>query len=215
MSELVSIPSPGVPIYRGLAGDPVVVVVPDWYGRLPWLETIAEALAAEGFWVVVPDLFNGVATTDDVEAEKLMAGLDIGIALAELDDVIANARSLGSTRVGMLGFSLGGWLSLLHAQSGGADAVVAYYASLAPEDHGVIPAPVQLHYAENDEWGDGEDPDDFIERLGEHGTPVDEHVYIGTEHSFANASVSRTHNPRAAELARARSAKFLAGHLFG
>jgi carboxymethylenebutenolidase len=213
VSELISIPSPGLPIYRGEPGAPLVLVVHDWYGRLPALEDFAESLAAEGFRVVVPDLYNGVATTDDTEAEKLMEALDVGIALAELDDVIAHARTQGSTKVGIVGFSLGGWLALLHAQGGSADAVVAYYASLGPKDHGVIPAPVQLHYAATDEWGESEQPEEFVDRLDEHGTPVSQHVYPGTVHSFANASIRGKHNARAAELARARTIQFLVGHL--
>jgi carboxymethylenebutenolidase len=213
MSELISIPSPGLPLYRGEPGSPLVVVVHDWYGRLPAMEQYADTLAAEGFWVAVPDLYNGVATTDAADAENLMNGLDVGIALAELDDVIANARAQGSSRVGVVGFSIGGWLTLLHAQGGSADAVVAYYASLGPQDHGVVPAPVQLHYAETDEWGPGEDPAEFIERLGEHGTPVSEHTYLGTVHSFANADIPTRHHARAAELARARTAQFLSTHL--
>ena len=215
MSELISIPSPGIPVYRGEPGAPLVVLVHDWYGRLPALDQFADTLANAGFRVAIPDLYNGVATTDDDEAENLMAALDVGISLAELDDVIADARAQGSTRVGVVGFSLGGWLTLLHAQGGSADAVVAYYASLGPKDHGVIPAPVLLHYAETDEWGDGEDPESFIERLQEHGTPVTDHVYLGTVHSFANGSIAQKHDIRATELARARTEAFLAAHLLG
>jgi carboxymethylenebutenolidase len=213
MSELISIPSPGIPTYRGEPGSPLVVLVHDWYGRLPALEGYADSLAREGFWVAIPDLYNGVATTDAADAETLMKSLDVGIALAELDDVIANAHAQGSSRVGVIGFSIGGWLALLHAQSGAEDAVVAYYASLGSEDHGVIPAPVQLHYAEADEWSEGEHPTEFIDRLGEHGTPVSEHTYLGTEHSFANAAIPTRHDARAAELSRARTARFLSEHL--
>jgi carboxymethylenebutenolidase len=213
VSDLIPIPSPGVPLYRGVPGDPLVVLVHDWYGRLPALEKFAETLASEGFLVAVPDLYNGVATTNAGEAEELMNALDVGISLAELDDVIADARAQGSARVGVVGFSLGGWLALLHAQGGSADAVVAYYASLGPKDHGVVPAPVLLHYAEVDEWGEGEEPESFIERLEEHGTPVRHHTYLGTVHSFANAAIEERFNPRAAELARARTAQFLVGHL--
>ncbi len=213
MSELISIPSPGIPLYRGTPGNPLVVLVHDWYGRLPALEQFAESLAREGFWVAVPDLYSGVATTDAADAEELMNSLDLGIALAELDDIITDARAQGSTRVGVVGFSLGGWLTLLHAQGGSADAVVAYYASLGPKDHGVIPSPVLLHYAEHDEWGDGEEPESFIDRLKEHGTPVTDHVYLGTVHSFANAAIDEKHNLRATELARARTEAFLASHL--
>ncbi len=126
MGELIPLSSPGVPLYRGTPGDPLVIVVHDWYGRLPWLERLAEALSENGFWVAVPDLFSGVATVDDDEADKLMSALDVRIALAELDDIVADAKNQGSTRVAVLGFSMGGWLSLLHAQGGSVDAVVAY-----------------------------------------------------------------------------------------
>ena len=214
MSDLISIPSPGVPIYVGMQGGPLVVLVHDYFGRLPGLEVIAEQLAREGFYVAIPDLFNGVATHSADDAEKLMGDLDVGLALAEIDDVIDVARLQGDHKVGVVGFSMGGWLALLHAQGGAADAAVAYYASLGADDHGVIPAPVLLQYAENDSWEPGEDPISFIERLHEHGTPVTDHVYLGTEHSFANADITGSYNRRAAELANARTVQFLLGHLF-
>jgi carboxymethylenebutenolidase len=214
MSDLIPVSSPGVPVYEGMQGGPLVILVHDYYGRLPGLMRFADQLAREGFFVAIPDLFNGVATHSATEAEKLMNDLDVGLALAELDDIIADSRTSGSQKVGVVGFSMGGWLSLLHAQGGAADAVVAYYSSLGPQDHGVLPAPVLLHYAENDEWGEGEDPVSFIERLHEHGTPVTDHVYLGTEHSFANADIEGLYNPRAAELANQRTVRFLLSHLF-
>jgi carboxymethylenebutenolidase len=214
MSDLIPVPSPGVPVYVGLEGGPLVVLVHDYFGRLPGLLDIADLLAREGFFVAIPDLFNGVATRSAEQAEGLMNDLDVGIALAELDDIISDARASGSEKIGVVGFSMGGWLSLLHAQGGAADAVVAYYSSLGPADHGVLPAPVLLHYAESDEWGDGDDPASFIERLQEHGTPVINHVYLGTEHSFANSEIEATYNPRAAELANQRTVRFLLNHLY-
>src|ERR1700712_2782667 len=136
MSDLIPIPSPGVPIYVGMIGGPLVVLVHDYYGRLPGLEQIADALAREGFYVAIPALFHGVATTSDTEAQNLMNDLDVGVALAEIDEVIAEARANGVDKVGVVGFSMGGWLTLLHAQGGAADAVGAYYASLRTDDHG-------------------------------------------------------------------------------
>ncbi|MDQ1552201.1 MAG: carboxymethylenebutenolidase, partial [Actinomycetota bacterium] len=111
MSDLVPVPSPGVPVYVGMQGGPLVVLVHDYFGRLPGLLLIADQLAREGFFVAVPDLFNGVATRSAVEAEKLMNDLDVGIALAELDDIIADSHASGSHKVGVAGFSMGGWLS--------------------------------------------------------------------------------------------------------
>jgi len=204
MSQLVPIPSPGIPLAFGDRGAPLVILVHDWYGRLPWLESYAAALESQGYRVVVPDFYNGVATTETATAEVLMAQLDVAGALAELE---------GSTRVGVVGFSLGGWLVLLHAQSGGADAVVAYYATLGPDQHGVIPAPVLLHLAEIDEWDEGEDPESFISRLKDHGTPITEWTYLATAHSFANATIIDRVDVNAAALAFARTSSFLEDHL--
>jgi carboxymethylenebutenolidase len=213
MAELVPIPSPGVAVYYGLPGSPLVVIVHDWYGRLPWLDPYATALASQGYRVVVPDFYGGFATVDAESAAQLRDELDAGLALAIIDDLVAEARLEGSTRVGLIGFSMGGWIALLHAQGGDADAVVAYYATLGTEEHGIIPCPVLLNLAENDEFSPGAGPDSFIARLEDHGTPVTEFVYLGTEHSFANASLAATLDNRAAALAFARSASFLDKHL--
>lgn len=213
MTELVPIPSPGVPLFYGEPGNPVVVVLHDMYGRLPWLESFSMALASRGFRVAVPDLYDGVCTVDTAAATTLMGNLDVGTALAEVDDALATAQETGVERVGLVGFSLGGWLALLHAQAGAVDAVVAYYASLADRDHGVIPCPVLLHWAEDDDWDDDEQPESLVSRLKDHGTPVTEHRYLATRHSFANASLPGRIEAQAAALAFARTAVFLEGHL--
>lgn len=213
MDDLVSIPSPGESLYYGTAGDPLVVIVHDWYGRLPGLAQYATALASHGLRVVVPDFYDGVCTVNSSTAEQLMQRLDMGATLARLEDVVQDASIEGSARAAVVGFSMGGWLALLHAQAGSADAVVAYYASLGSDDHGVIPCPVQLHFAEVDEWGDDDDPESFVARLTEHGTPVDMHSYVGTQHSFANASIPDRIDARSAALAFARTAVFLEKHL--
>ena len=214
MAELIPIPDPGETLWYGERGDDVVVVLHDWYGRMPSLEPFAAALASRRFRVAVPDLYDGVCTTDPATASTLMQDLDVPTALGLVDDAIADARAdRARARVGVVGFSMGGRLALQHAQSGAADAVVAYYATLHPTRHGVIPAPVLLHWAESDDWGEGEDPESFVDRLKEHGTPTSQHTYLGTVHTFANASLRDTLDAQAAALAFARTAVFLENHL--
>ncbi|MBC7589497.1 MAG: dienelactone hydrolase family protein [Salinibacterium sp.] len=213
MTNLVPIPSPGETLFYGEPGNPAVIVLHDMYGRLPWLEPFATAVASRGFRVAVPDLYDGVCTVDGSTARELMQKMDVARSLAIIDDSVEQAQETGVERVGLVGFSMGGWLALLHAQAGGADAVVAYYASLGSADHGVIPCSVLLQWAEIDSWRADEDPQSFVERLRDDGTTVIEHTYLGTQHSFANASLPDTLDTRAAALAFARTAVFLEAQL--
>lgn len=209
----VPIPSPGVPLAFGDPGAPLVIVLHDAFGRLPWLEPYAAALADRGgFRVLVPDLFDGVATVDDDDAERLAAGLGREAALASVAALIGAARAEGSPRIGLVGFAFGGTLALEAAQEGSADAVVAYYATAAPSG-GIIPTPVLLHLAESDDRVPAADVAAFIDSLHGDGTPVARHTYAGTGHLFANASRRDLVDTRAAALAFARTTVFLEAHL--
>jgi carboxymethylenebutenolidase len=196
VTELVDIPSPGWPLVFGTEGLPAVVLVHDDYGRLPYLEAYATALSKQGFFVVVPDLFNGVATVDLDGVDYLRSRLDEGFA-----------------RVGIIGLGVGGRLALRSAQDGAVDAVVAYYAGLSPDEGGIVPCPVALHYSEFDDWGSGLTADLFVSRLKEVGTPVTRHTYSGTSTYFANATISAGLDKNAAGLAFARSTYFMQGQL--
>ena len=214
MAELIPIPSPGVPLLFGEPGAPVVVVVHDWYGRLPWLTPYAEALAGRGgFRVIVPDLYDGAATDDDRQADILLDQVSGTDARATIIREIEAARAEGSARAGIVGFSMGGGLALQVAQAGEVDAAVAYYATLEATQPGIIPCPVMLHFAEQDDWPEGGTPEQFVGRLRENGTPVTQHGYAGTEHGFANGSLPALLDTRAAALAFARTTVFLETHL--
>jgi len=197
-----------VPLHFGAQGSPVVVVVHDDYGRLPWLEPYAEALSSRGFRVVVPDFYGGFCTTDAATAAELRDSLAASVALDLIDGAIA--RSDGdSSVVGAVGFSLGGVLAMRFAQSGRTAAAVSYYASLPSDEHAVIPCPVLLHWAETDPLEPREQTDAVVARLRADGTTVTEHRYLGTEHGFANPSIRAQLDVRAAALAFARTAVFL------
>lgn len=216
MAELVPIPSPGIPLRYGDVGAPIVVILHDMYGRLPWIEPYAEALANRGgMRVLVPDFYDGVATTDSDDARGLMRGLTDEGAAGILDTAIDAERGDGidAQRVGLIGFSMGGGIALRAAQEGLADAVVAYYATLGADEPGIVPCPVLLHLAEEDSWREGADPETFAARLRDDGTPVTTHTYVGTLHSFANASLRERVDGRAAALAFARTTVFLESRL--
>lgn len=221
MSQFIDIPSPGWPLTFGTPGNATVVLVHDRFGRLPYLESYAAALATRNFFVVVPDLFNGLATIDEPSADELAGGMDPGFAQATLDDAIELGRNHGfenepaagipsaNTRVGVVGFELGGRLALQIAQAGVVDAAVSYAGGLAENESGVVPCPVLLNYSDAGEWGIGSEADAFVSRLKEMGTPVTRHTYLGTSDIFANATLIERLNKNAAALAFARSTNFL------
>ncbi len=163
--------------------------------------------------MLVPDFYEGVATTDGDEATALMRNLTDDDARDILDAAIGAARDGGTQRVGLVGFSMGGTLALLAAQRGDADAVVAYYATLTTGEPGIIPCPVLLHLAETDTFRPGGDVEEFVSRMRDDGTPVTRHTYVGTVHSFANATLTEKVDGRAAALAFARTVVFLEARL--
>jgi carboxymethylenebutenolidase len=205
---------------------PGVVVAHDWYGLLPSVRTACDALAGAGLTALAPDFYAGRTTTDPGEAEALMDKLDVPearaeltAAIAELRDrrpgraaAIAELRDRGPGRVGALGWSAGGWLTLLHATGGGLDAVVAYYAALAPSDRDTITCPVLLHLAEVDDWDPPNTPVAFLAELARAGTVAEVTTWPGTEHSFANPDAA-PYEPDAAARAWAQTVDFLHRHL--
>lgn len=215
MTSLIEIPSPGESLHYGRPNAPLVIIAHDSFGRLPWLESYAIALADRGFRVSVPDFFAGFCTTDTATASELMAGIEMTTAIAIIDRVVERERERvsASQRVGVIGFAMGGRIALRYSQSGTPDATVSYYATLGIDEHAVIPIPLLLQLAETDQWAHGSEPAVFTERLRTHGTPVTSHTYLGTVHGFANATVTETADVRSAALAFARTAVFLQSHL--
>ena len=61
-----------------------VVVVHDWYGRLPHVTAACDELAAAGLVALAPDLYRGRATTDPAQAEAFVEALDQAVAAQRL-----------------------------------------------------------------------------------------------------------------------------------
>ena len=192
-----------------------VLVVHDWYGLLPHVRASCDELAAAGLAALAPDLYDGRTTTDSGQAEALMEALDNDAARARLDAATADLRErAGAGPVGGLGFSMGGFLTLLQATTGAYDAAAVYYAALDPERAAAIRCPVLLQLAEAEEFDPPEFFDGFVAALRAAGTEVRVRTWPGTEHSFANRDVP-LHAPDQAAAARSDTVGFLRGHLGG
>ncbi|NQX12730.1 dienelactone hydrolase family protein [Microbacteriaceae bacterium VKM Ac-2855] len=213
MTELVQIPSPGAALEYGVAGRPLVVILHDAFGRLPWMEPFSAAIAKHGYHVLVPDLYDGWATLAEEDARDLAAMAAQDRTLETIADAFRVGREAGAVRFGLIGFGFGGRLALLAASGGSVDAVVAYSATLGADEHGIVPCATLLHIPQHNDWPEGADPEAFVDRLKDTGTPVTAYTYPGTGRSFANGNLVDAVVPAAAALAYARTVSFLNPHL--
>jgi carboxymethylenebutenolidase len=190
-----------------------VLVLHDWYGLLPHVRTACDELAAAGLVALAPDLYDGRITTDPEQAEALMEALEADKARARLDTATADLRErTGGGPVGGLGFSMGGFRTLLQATTGAYDAIAVYYAALDEEQAASIRCPVLLHMAEHDEFDPPELYEGFAAALQAAGTEVQAHTWPGTQHSFANADVA-LYAPKPAAEAWSITVRFLRDQL--
>ena len=56
---------------------PAVVVIQEWWGLVPHIESVGDRFAAAGFVAIAPDLYHGTKTTSPDQAGKLMMSLRI------------------------------------------------------------------------------------------------------------------------------------------
>ncbi|HSI61077.1 MAG TPA: dienelactone hydrolase family protein [Ideonella sp.] len=185
----------------------------------PWASMIrghAEALAAKGFSVLVPDflaatgtapgpgVFERIAGCRDAWQAAISDAIDHGVALSKVDP----------GAVGLLGFSLGGHLAL--RLRGKAKALVEFFAPVldgiggpGPAGH---PAQVQIHHGKADALpGTGFANAEAIEQtLRSEGVATELLAYPGAGHGFIGSDLS---NQSARDLSKARMLAFFEAHL--
>src|SRR5258708_28024933 len=83
-----------------------VVVVQEWWGISPFIESLCDRLAEAGFVAAAPDLFHGALPKTKEEAGKAMGALDKAAAVAEVGDSSAHfaAHTRCSGQAARMGF---------------------------------------------------------------------------------------------------------------
>ena len=198
------------------AGDqtPGVVVIQEWWGLNDQIKGVADKLAAIGYRALVPDLYKGKVTLDVAEAKHMMTNLNFGDAATQ--DVRGAAQHLkqSSAKVGVVGFCMGGALTVLAAMYvQEADACSSWYG-FPPEQAGdvrTIKKPLQLHLAEKDQSFPPEGARALLAKLKE-GNVTHEPYWYNAGHAFFNEK-GPNYNAEAAKLAWDRTVEFFAKHL--
>ena len=202
-----------------------IVVIQEIFGVNAGIRRKCDTLAEAGYLATAPDLFwrlePGIELDPDIKPEfdralELMGQFDQDKGIADIEASIRAARSeLGDgSKVGVVGYCLGGRLAFMTAARTDVDASVGYYGvgidGLLGEKN-AIAHPVLLHVPEEDHFVDKDAQAAMHAGLDDHpkGTIYD---YAGEDHGFATEFGERR-SDASAKLADERTAEFFAEHL--
>jgi carboxymethylenebutenolidase len=193
-----------------------VVVIQEYWGLVGHIKHVADRFAGQGFTALAPDLYHGKQAKSPDEAGKMLMALDVARAERDLTASVEHLMKLTGRTVGVVGFCMGGALSLYAACVNGEriGACVVYYGG-HPKiryDFDRVQAPVLGHWAENDDWANAS-RDRFAEAFERYGKAYEFHTYPGTRHAFFNDERPEVYDREAAELSWRRTLDFFDRHL--
>ncbi len=207
-------------LVRSKSGSgPGVILLQEWWGLVGHIKDVADRFAAEGFTVLAPDLYNGESTTEPEEAGKLMMALNI----QETEKIMACAvttllkdPSVTSQKAGVVGFCMGGQLSLFAAsvnrQIGACVDFYGIHPNVQPPlDR--LEAPVLGIFAERDGYASPEAVAKLDADLTQLGKAHDFHTYPDVDHAFFNDARPEVYNSAASADAWGKTVSFLRENL--
>ncbi len=198
---------------------PGVVVIQEWWGLVDHIKDVCDRFAAEGFVALAPDLYHGKTTKSPDEAGKLMMALRIDEAERDLSAAVEYLSTLDSTtsqKVGVVGFCMGGALSLYTAtKNPNIGACVVFYGGhpKVKPDLPNLQAPVLGLYAEKDRSVTPAAVHELERQLKSLGKQIEVKIYPGADHAFFNDTRPEVYNAEAAADAWQRTVAFLREHL--
>jgi len=136
-------------------GRPGIVVIQEWWGLNDQICGVADRFARAGYNALAPDLYKGRLTAVPDEANHLMTGLDFPDATHQ--DLRGAALHLKgqSGKVGLMGFCMGGALTVAAAVHVPEIAAGVCFYGIPPAefaDPAKIAIPFQGHFANQDDW---------------------------------------------------------------
>jgi carboxymethylenebutenolidase len=169
-------------------GRPGVVVIQEWWGLNDQICGVADRFARAGYNALAPDLYKGRLTTEPDEANHLMTGLDFADATHQ--DLRGAAQHLQrqSGRVAVMGYCMGGALTIAAAVHVPEFAAGVCFYGIPPKafaDPAKIRMPLQGHFANKDDWCTPAAVDD-LERTLEAAGVTHEIYRYDAAHAFAN-----------------------------
>jgi carboxymethylenebutenolidase len=175
----------------GEVGAPGVVVIQEWWGINDLVKAHAAKIAAHGYRCLIPDVYHGEIGVNKEEASHLLSKLDWPRAVQEVTQAVEHLKAEGAARVGVIGFCMGGALSVAAAQHSGVACAQPFYGLPGPEiaQPENVKAPVLMHAGELDTMTGFSDPAGmtaYAAQISAAGGDAQCHVYPACGHAFLN-----------------------------
>lgn len=210
------------------AGAPrgAMVVIPEAFGVNRHIEDVCNRLAAEGYLAVAPEIFhrtgkNVLVDYDDLaKVMPILGSLDNRALSVDVAAALAFVRARVTTKVGIVGFCVGGFAAFLAAETTDVDAAVCFYGGgivkvrpgigLSPllGDVAGIRCPLVLFFGDQDKGIPREQVDEIAKRLTDAEKRFDLTIYEGAGHGFFRDDHAAYHD-RAAKDAWKKTLAFL------
>ena len=196
---------------------PGVLVLHAWWGLNPFFRGLCDRLAQAGFIALAPDLYHGAIATTVPEAEKLRSKLKREAVMQAINQAAGELSSIcgpENPRIGLTGFSLGGYWALWLADQPGSPvtATVIFYGTRSGSFADTQSA-FQFHFAERDDYVSASGIKTVQKSLKAAGRTAEFYTYPGAGHWFFENDRPDAYNAPAAELAWQRSTTFFQKHL--
>jgi carboxymethylenebutenolidase len=202
-----------------------LVVIQEIFGVTAAMRDIADDFAGAGFACVVPDMFwrlernvelgNGEDQPKRQKAIDLMGRFDLDQGVKDCAAAAdwLRAKKLGSGKVGVVGFCIGGRVTGLMGARSRVDAICSFYGVRLDQhlsELAAITIPAQFHIGEADDQIPPPTVKAIRDALAQAGrTQASVFTYPGAGHAFFNRHRVDRFNPEAHGVARERALTFL------
>ena len=196
---------------------PGVLVIQEWWGLVRHIKNVCDRFAAEGFTALAPDMFHGKTADEPDSAGKLFMALNIAQAEKDLKGAAQYlAGQSSSTKLGAVGFCMGGQLALFAATVNPSIGATVNFYGIHPNvkpDYSKLSGPVLGLFAEKDGFVTPQVAKDVDAAIKKAGKQSEIHIYPNADHAFFNDERPDVYDKAAAQDAWRRTLDFFRQHV--
>lgn len=198
---------------------PGVIVIQEWWGLVGHIKQVADRFSQAGFTALAPDFYHGKSTSEPDEAGSLMMALEIDQAAKVIHgavDALLSSPATTGDKVGVVGFCMGGQLSMYAAcidpRIGSCVNFYGIHPNVKP-DFSRLAGPMLGFFAEHDEYASAEFVSGLDAQLSALSKIHEFTTFPGTHHAFFNSDRPQVFDAVAAEQCWQRMTSFFKENL--